>query len=242
MAAVVDDLRDVIERDFVVERTGWAAERAARVTERLQRDVAPVDRLESLVVWWSAHNAFTTFGRTIYLSRRLFERLPDDDAVAFVIAHELAHHRLGHIPTSIAARLLPARIALALLDVLLCTTNQEADADKLAIEMCLAVGYDLDRCLVALEILALISLDYGDVDGVIGGERGDASDAGGESSPCSRCDAGRASRPSRDARARRAHAGDRAVRSAPAAPDRRATPRCARSRCECGTVSDRARA
>jgi hypothetical protein len=33
-------------------------------------------------------------------------------------------------------------------------------------------GYDVERCVAALDILSLISLDYGDVDGVLGGRRG----------------------------------------------------------------------
>jgi predicted Zn-dependent protease len=167
----MDKLRQDIEREYVVERSGWAWEQARRVTERLQHDVPAGERLESLVVWWSEHTAFTTFGRTIYLSRRLFERLPDDDATAFVIAHEIAHHRLGHIPADVASRLLPARLLLALLGRLLCSPNREADADKLAIELCIAAGYDPERCVAALEILSLVSLDYGDVDGVLGGDQ-----------------------------------------------------------------------
>lgn len=167
---MTDGLREEIERAYVVEREGWAAERAARVTERLQADTAAGDRLETLVVWWAEHNAFTTFGSTIYISRRLFERLPDDDAAAFVIAHELAHHRLGHIPKA-AWSWLPVRVMLALLDHRLHGRDREAQADLLAIELCMTAGYDPERCLAALEILTHVSLDYGDVDGVLGGER-----------------------------------------------------------------------
>jgi len=166
---MTDELRESIERDYVIERSGWAPERVARVTERLQRDVPADQRFESLVVWWAEHSAFTVFGRTIYLSRRLLERLADDDAVAFVVAHELAHHRLGHIPAGVTARLLPARLVLALLGTWLCSSAHEADADRLAIELCMTAGYDPERCLAALEILTLVSLDYGDVDGVLGG-------------------------------------------------------------------------
>lgn len=168
---MIDELRQEIERVYVVERSGWVGERAARVTEQLQRDLPIDQRLETLVVWWSEHGAFTTFGRSIYISRRLFERLPDDAATAFVIAHEIAHHRLGHIPKYVASGLLPARAVLALLEHLVCGTRHEADADKLAIELCMTAGYDPERCLAALEILSLVSLDYGDIDGVLGGDR-----------------------------------------------------------------------
>lgn len=166
---MTDELRAWIEREYVIETSGWAAERVARVTERLQADVPAPQRLETLVVWWSDHGAFTTYGNTIYLSRRLLERLPDDDAAAFVIAHEIAHHRLGHIPTRLAS-LLPARLVIARLGQLLCNQRRERDADRLAIELCLAAGYDPERSLGALEILTLVSLDYGDVDGVLGSE------------------------------------------------------------------------
>jgi predicted Zn-dependent protease len=168
---MIDALREEIEREYVVERTGWVGERAARVTEHLQQHLPVDQRLESLVVWWSEHGAFTTFGRSIYISRRLFERLPDDDAAAFVIAHELAHHRLGHIPKYVASGLLPARVVLALLEHLVCGSRREADADKLAIELCMSAGYDPERCVAALEILSLVSFDYGDVNGVLGGDR-----------------------------------------------------------------------
>jgi predicted Zn-dependent protease len=166
---MTDDLRAWIEREYVIETSGWAAERVGRVTERLQADVPPERRLESLVVWLSDHGAFTLMGKTVYISRRLLERLPDDDAAAFVIAHEVAHHRLGHIPGYLGSSFLPGRIVLAMLGKLLCSPQREADADRLAIELCLAAGYDLERCLAALDHLVMVALDYGDVDGVLGG-------------------------------------------------------------------------
>jgi len=169
---MADDLRAWVEREYVVERTGWAAERVARVTARLQADVPPDRRLDTLVVWWAEHSAFTTFGETIYMSRRLLERLPDDDAAAFVVAHEIAHHRLGHIPRYLTSPLLPARLVLARLGQILCSPRREGDADCLGIELCLSAGYDPERCLAALEHLAMVSLDYGDVDGVLGGGPG----------------------------------------------------------------------
>jgi predicted Zn-dependent protease len=169
---VSDPLRAAIEEAFVVERDGWAAERVGRVSEQLQRDA--VDRFETIVIWIDEHTAFTAPGTTVYFSRRLLERLPDDDAAAFVIAHEIAHHRLGHvpqIPKRFIARL-PIRIVLALLDRWIAGPQHETDADLVAIEMCIDAGYDVERCLHALEQLSIISLDYRDVDGVLGHEDG----------------------------------------------------------------------
>lgn len=166
-----DPLRDAIEEAFVVECTGWAFERVQRVTERLQSGVPAAQRLETLVLWLDDHNAFTAQGRTVYLSRRLLERLPDDAAAAFVIAHELAHHRLGHLPVLPANWLGKARLLLVRLETAwVATPAREIDADLLAIEMCIDAGYDPERCIEALHHLVNVSLDYGDVDGVLGAE------------------------------------------------------------------------
>ena len=50
--------------------------------------------------------------------------------------------------------------------------RREADADLLAIEMCIDAGYDPERCIAALEHLVNVSFDYGDVDSVLGPETG----------------------------------------------------------------------
>jgi predicted Zn-dependent protease len=168
---VDDPLRARIERELVVERAGWAGERAARVTERLQQEVDPAARFETLVVWTDVHTAFTAPGRTIYLSRRLLEQLPDDDAAAFVIAHELSHHRLGHVPAPIAGwHRLPVTLVLLSLQWLIAGQEQEHDADLLAIEICLDAGFDADRCLAAIDILTRVALDYGDLDAALGAD------------------------------------------------------------------------
>ena len=158
-----DWLRREVEREFVVERDGWAAERVARVTQRLGCE------LETFIVWLADHTAFTLPGRTIYFSRRLLERLPDDDATAFVIAHELAHHRLGHVPQlSRHWHVMPIQILISVLRNRIASASHERDADLLAIEMCIQAGYEPERCIQALEQLDMIALDYGDVDGSLG--------------------------------------------------------------------------
>jgi Zn-dependent protease with chaperone function len=168
-----DPVRDAFEADCVVERTGWARERVNRVTERLQRGVPAAQRLETLVVWLDDHNAFTAPGRTIYISRRLLERLADDDAAAFIVAHELAHHRLGHIPSLPRTWFAWGRLLVRALDRWwIATPEHEHDADQLAIELCLDAGYDSERCIAALEHCVNVSLDYRDVNGVLGYEDG----------------------------------------------------------------------
>jgi predicted Zn-dependent protease len=170
---MVDSLREIIESQYVVEREGWAAERVARVTERLQAGVPLPDRFETLVLWTDAHNAFTGPGKTIYFGRRLLQQMPDDEAAAFVIAHELAHHQLGHVPTLTRAILaLPVSLVILGLSRWIATSQRETDADLRAVELCLDAGYDIERCLHAIEQLCQIYLDYGDIDGVFGREDG----------------------------------------------------------------------
>jgi predicted Zn-dependent protease len=72
-------------------------EKVTRVAQRLQADVEEEKRLRVEVPWIEAFTAFTVPGRYIYVSRRLLELCRSDESVAFLIAHEVAHHRLGHL-------------------------------------------------------------------------------------------------------------------------------------------------
>lgn len=163
-----DHLRKKIEAQLVVEREGWAVDRARQVTAQLQAEVPADERFETLVVLSKDHNAFTVPGRTIYLSRRLLEYLLDDAAAAFVIAHELAHHHLGHLPG-------PYR-GPSIFDAPIAQHEHELHADLHAIELCIAAGYDPDRCITALQMLDAIVLHAGDLEGSLGAE----TDAAGE--------------------------------------------------------------
>jgi hypothetical protein len=162
---MTDWLRDAIERELVVETEGWAAERVARVSDELQRDIAPDERLAVLVVWVDNCAAFTA-GRTVYVERRFLERCPDDDTVAFFIGHEIAHHRLGHVPRP--SRLWPVRELLSRFAHAMHGPERERDADLLAIELCLAAGYSPERCLHAFALSRDQCADYGDLDGAFG--------------------------------------------------------------------------
>lgn len=172
-----DTIRAEVEREYVVERGSWASERADRVTAALQQATPEEQRLSTLVVWLSTHAAFTAPGRTIYISRRLFEVLPTDDAAAFVVAHELAHHELGHVPPALASVRSVALLATRLAARWVHSQEHERDADLRAIELCVAAGYDPEACLVALDRLAKISLDYGSVGSVVDDDEALASGA-----------------------------------------------------------------
>jgi len=120
--------------------------------------------------------AFTTPGRYIYFSRRLYEVCATDDQVAFIVGHELAHHDLGHVAlfhgcSERISRLPGARLfALCFhgLEKLLYSPQNECDADRHGLELCLSSGYQGERCLEVFDILEQRALDMGDLDIVYG--------------------------------------------------------------------------
>lgn len=153
---------------YVREESGWAAERAARVEARLQSGVAEEERLRVAVLWIPEVTAFT-FGRHVYLSRRLVERVTADDPVAFVVAHELAHHALGHQAgrerwiDRFASLPGGAIVSAAVLDATRWrhSPEEELDADEYALRLCARAGYDPRECLRAMDVLEADLLDRG---------------------------------------------------------------------------------
>lgn len=79
-------------------------------------------------------NAFAD-GRHVFLTTGLLARLANDDELAFVIAHELAHNILGH-----AAILRRAKVEHGLSGQIIRQTEREADT--LAGELLLDAGFD----------------------------------------------------------------------------------------------------
>jgi Zn-dependent protease with chaperone function len=160
---------------YAAEQAPWALEQVRRVDARLQADVPRAERLETLVLWIPEKTAFTFPGRHLYLSRALLERAHSDDAVAFIVAHELAHHRLGHLATSLLLERLPGPLQAAATGVIATrwfalSAGREADADVHALNLCLAAGYDAHRCLAAFDLLEAAALDEGDIEGVFGAD------------------------------------------------------------------------
>ena len=175
------ELHEEICAAFQVESSGWAAEVTGRVMARLnaQRD-GPA--LSPVVFWSSAASAFTLLGEYVYISRELLQRLSPEAAVAFVLAHEAAHHDLGHVsilnPDAISRFPLPIRLLAAYVERALSNPELEAAADDRAIELCERAGYARADCLEAFRILEALLLDRGQVDGVFGprdAPEGDAS-------------------------------------------------------------------
>jgi hypothetical protein len=160
------------------ERENWALDRVRRVMERLARVRAARPPLTAEILWIREVTAFTAPGRYVYLSRRLLERCAGDDPVALVLAHEMAHHHLGHLDTFAGwAAQLPrvggselVAAAFRLLERQVHGPEAEAEADLYALRLCLDAGFHGAACLTLFDILEAEALNWGDVDGVFGPE------------------------------------------------------------------------
>ena len=169
-------LHSEIVDECVIENSGWASERVDRVALRLQSVVREGERFIVVVPWMDALTAFTAPGKYIYFSRRLLERCPDDDSAAFVVAHEIAHHELGHLRIfshrlAALARVSHGWLAAASIHAIeraMYGPENESAADHRAVDLCLQAGYDGRKCIQALTILAQHALDLGDTDGTFG--------------------------------------------------------------------------
>ena len=159
------------------ERNGFMPDRARRVAEQLQLDRDADARFTVEVPWLRVFTAFTAPGQFIYFSRRLLERCPDDETTALVIAHEIAHHDLGHLDLfrgafgRHAARLGAGSVAVLFFRMLqkrIYSPEWEIAADRRALELCIAAGYDPYKCLRLFDVLERWSLDHGDLEGVYG--------------------------------------------------------------------------
>ncbi len=169
-------LHDQVSEEVHLETEAWALDRVHRVADKLQQGRAEPQRLQVLVPWFSEPTAFTAPGSHIYFGRQLFERCATDEQAAFVIAHEIAHHDLGHVNLFSGAgdmliKLPGARffaLAFHVLEARLYGPERECDADRCGLDLCVAAGFDGRRCLKLFDILEQIALYAGDEDMVYG--------------------------------------------------------------------------
>jgi hypothetical protein len=147
-----------------------------RVGARLQANEPAETRLVPVVTWLQEALPFTAPGRYIYFSREFLQMAMPEDAVALCFAHEIGHHRLGHVARYSGARgwlrRAPAGAALATIlqigDRVLFSAENESAADRWGLERCVAAGYDPARCLDLFRAMEKYALDHGDIDIVFG--------------------------------------------------------------------------
>ncbi len=149
-----DSLERYIEQTFGVETEGPLVDLATQVAERLQE--GHEHQLRVVVPLLDEHVAWTSPGNVVYVSRQLLARCTSAGAVAFVIAHELAHQELGHVPSH---RESSPQSALNQFMRYVYAPELERAADQRAVELCLSAGYEADRCVDAVKLLASLAVD-----------------------------------------------------------------------------------
>lgn len=142
--------------------------RAEAVLSRLQTarsaDAPPVS---VLVLIDSDPLAFVGFGTTIYLTTGMLERLPSDDALAFVLAHEVTHIDKGdnRIVATLAANLpvlpetLPLQKGLGLLVRTWMSPQRELAADRGGLLLATHAGYAPEGFEAVFDALAEAAIE-----------------------------------------------------------------------------------
>jgi predicted Zn-dependent protease len=172
-----------IQADIVIEKSGWAFDSTQLVAERLNQQRQTLLKIEPVVIWISQVTAFIVPGHYLYISRELLQRLSSDDAIAFLLAHEMAHHDLGHVKLSNYSWLeyLPGDVYLAMLlkgiENKFTSFEHESQADKYGLDLCLSAGYDGQKCLELFNVLEAHLLDFRSLEAVFSSEESERSDS-----------------------------------------------------------------
>jgi predicted Zn-dependent protease len=168
-----------IQADIVIEKSGWAFDSTQRVVKRLNQQRQTSLKIEPVVIWIPQVTAFIVPGRYLYISRELLQRLASDNAIAFLLAHEMAHHDLGHVKLSNYSWLqyLPGGVYLAILlkriENKFTSLEHESQADRYGLYLCLSAGYDGQKCLELFNVLEAHLLDFRALEAVFGSEESD---------------------------------------------------------------------
>lgn len=127
--------RDLIGRDVI--DLGAHAERVRAIADQLNTHRSGRPK-QALVLWTTGFSALTKRGPWVYIARSLVDKL-SDDGVAFVLAHEMAHHDLRHLsPTLMVAGMLGQ------------TQRMEFQADRHGMQLAQRAGFSPDGAFEAL--------------------------------------------------------------------------------------------
>jgi hypothetical protein len=158
------------------ETEAWALDRVQRVEDRLQSGRPQSQHLIVEIPWMEIVTAFTCPGRYIYFSRSLYQLCSTDAEVAMVIAHEMAHHDLGHVSlfAGWASKLIhfPGAMLFAYaflsLEKYLYGPQKESDADRHGLDLCIQAGYNAQDCLALFDVLEQYASDIENSDIIYG--------------------------------------------------------------------------
>jgi len=174
-------MRIVFEHTLDIVDDGESVARAQRIAEAIQKGRPSWDRRTILVVDAGEVTAFAAPGAYIYLSQALIDAC-SDDALAFVIGHEIAHHDLGHLsalhdrvvqlPFVRGASFVLARI-YGVLERLLHSPENECDADRVGLALALRAGFHGPGCLTTFTHLGESLLRHDRAELVFGPEPAD---------------------------------------------------------------------
>ncbi len=184
-----EEIGDVILAAFkenaIVESEPWAIERVERVLKRLHEARKLKNKFRVVIPWIQEPTAFTAPGRYIFVSRSLFQLCDSDDMFAMLVGHEISHHDLGHIKvfpdwfkylTNLDMQVLTLTL-YRVVEMRIYQVEQECDADRNGLELCLKAGYDGEKCVEFFNKLEKLALDMGAVESAYGAGNGEESNS-----------------------------------------------------------------
>ena len=136
---------------------------------RLQQARPEEPPIALVVLRWEEPNAMVLFAHRIYISTAILDALTDDDALAFVLAHEIAHIDLGHIrmDRELTARLpplppmLPLRMGVGLLARAWMRPEMESEADARGQVLAVSAGSRRDGFEAVFDVLKAHAMESG---------------------------------------------------------------------------------
>ena len=174
-------IHTALSENCLFETEKWALERVEKIMRNFRESCELKKDYKVIIPWLNEFTAFTALGDYIFFARKLFQECSSEAMAAFVIAHEIAHHKLGHMdmfPDKFKDNL-SADISIfvagayRLVESRLYGPEQECDADRLGIEMCVSAGYDPYECIKIFDKLEKIALDKNDLGAVFGPDESD---------------------------------------------------------------------
>lgn len=167
-----DAIDHVTSRDHV-DGVDWSVALAHEAFAVLKSVLPNISHYRIRVLHNPNYLAFTAAGNHIFLTRTLLELCRSVEMAAFVIAHEIAHHELGHVPVTsegVRGRLKIAMLRLRDAVAPFARARKEIAADLFALDMCTRAGLSGGGCLRIFQILEKRTLDKGGIESTLGSD------------------------------------------------------------------------